>query len=140
MRETIMPRFAFLLTWAVLGFLSVAGPSTARADAPKRPNIIFILADDLGWGDLGCYGNRQILTPSLDKLAKEGTLFTQFYVNGSVCSPSRTAFMTSHFPARHQVHGHFAAAQQNKARGMPSWLDPSVTTVAGLLQKSGYKT
>ena len=56
----------------------------------------------LGWGDLGCYGNREIRTPNLDRLARQGTLFTQFYVNGSVCSPSRTAFITGQFPARHR--------------------------------------
>lgn len=57
-----------------------------------RPNIIFILADDLGWGDLGCYGHQIIKTPNLDALAARGTQFTNFYVNGSVCSPSRCAF------------------------------------------------
>jgi arylsulfatase A-like enzyme len=116
---------------------SVAGNPASKTD---RPNFVFIFADDLGWGDLGCYGNRQIKTPNLDELAKKGTLFTQFYVNGSVCSPSRTSIMTSHFPARHRVHGHFAAHAQNKARGMPNWLDPKVCTVTALLQKAGYVT
>jgi len=116
---------------------SVAADAALKAN---RPNFVFIFADDLGWGDLGCYGNRQIKTPNLDELAKTGTLFTQFYVNGSVCSPSRTSIMTSHFPARHRVHGHFATHAQNKARGMPNWLDPKVSTVTGLLQKAGYAT
>jgi N-acetylgalactosamine-6-sulfatase len=89
---------------------------------------------------LGCYGNQQIKTPNLDELAKNGILFTQFYVNGSVCSPSRTAIMTSHFPARHSVHGHFAARQQNEARGMPNWLDPKVHTLTKLLKDAGYAT
>ncbi len=116
---------------------AAAAESAAKAD---KPNFIFIFADDLGWGDLGCYGNRQIKTPCLDKLAQQGTLFTQFYVNGSVCSPSRTSIMTSHFPARHRVHGHFAAHAKNKDRGMPNWLDPKVRTVTRLLQTSGYIT
>ena len=72
-----------------------------------QPNIIFILADDLGWGDLGCYGNKTIRTPNLDAMAKQGTLFTQFYVNGSVCSPSRCAFLTGQYPARQRIHGHY---------------------------------
>ncbi len=133
-------------------FLLAAGTMTAAAafpsrnfaagssQKPKGPNFVFIFADDLGWGDLGCYGNRQIRTPNLDKLAAAGTLFTQFYVNGSVCSPSRTAFMTGHYPARHKVHGHFAAVKQNAARGMPNWLDPKVPTVTGLLRGAGYTT
>jgi len=131
-------------------FLAAAGAAAAalalppglHAAAPKRnkPNFVFIFADDLGWGDLGCYGNRQIKTPFLDKLAADGMLFTQFYVNGSVCSPSRTAFMTSHYPARHSVHGHFAAHKQNEARAMPDWLDPKAHTITGLLKKAGYAT
>ena len=73
----------------------LCGPfRTAVAADESRPNIILILADDLGWGDLHCYGNARIRTPSLDKLAKDGTLFTQFYVNASVCSPTRCGFMT----------------------------------------------
>ncbi|MCP4263018.1 MAG: sulfatase-like hydrolase/transferase [Planctomycetes bacterium] len=114
--------------------------ATSSTVQRKRPNFIFIFADDLGWGDLGCYGNNQIKTPNLDRLAKNGTLFTQFYVNGSVCSPSRTSIMTSHFPATHRVHGHFATHKQNNARGMPNWLDPKAYTVTGLLKNNGYTT
>src|SRR4051794_35846194 len=76
-----MKRFSItaLSLWLTSVCLSAVGPDT------KRPNFIFILADDLGWSDLGCYGHAQLKTPNLDRLAKEGTLFTQFYVNGSVC-------------------------------------------------------
>ena len=62
------------------------------------PNIVFVFADDWGWGDLGCYGHPNIKTPNLDRLASEGTLFTQFYVCSGVCSPSRAAVMTGRFP------------------------------------------
>jgi len=111
------------------------------AGAPvERPNILFILTDDLGWGDLSCYGNQRLKTPNLDRLAKQGTLFTQFYVNGPVCSPSRAAFMTGHFPARHGIHGHFATPQENQRRGMPNFLDPAVPTIPALLKKAGYRT
>ncbi len=112
----------------------------AALQLPPRPNIIFILADDLGWGDLSCYGNRQIKTPHLDRLASQGSLFTQFYVCGSVCSPSRTAFTTGQFPARHRIHGHLSTEADNLRRGMPNFLDPAVPTLARLLQKSGYAT
>lgn len=108
--------------------------------AVQRPNFIFIFADDLGWGDLSCYGNRQIRTPNLDRLAKQGTLFTQFYVNGSVCSPSRTAFMTGQNPARLRMHGHLARPEQNKQRAMPNWLDAKVPCVPRLLKQAGYAT
>ncbi|MEO5803239.1 MAG: sulfatase-like hydrolase/transferase [Verrucomicrobiota bacterium] len=118
----------------------IIGSDLRAAETVKRPNFIFILADDLGWSDLGCYGHFQLKTPNIDRLAKEGTLFTQFYVNGSVCSPSRCAFMTGQYPARHKIHGHYTENQLNAARGMNNWLDPKVPNVAALLQKSGYAT
>jgi N-acetylgalactosamine-6-sulfatase len=129
----------FLSLASVLLFSTANALSAADADL-KRPNFIFILADDLGWSDLGCYGHAQLKTPNLDRLAKEGTLFTQFYVNASVCSPSRCAFMTGQYPARHKIHGHYATHEMNAARGMNDWLDPKVPNVAALLQKAGYAT
>jgi len=108
--------------------------------AAAPPNMVFIFADDLGWGDLSCYGKRGVSTPHLDQLAAEGTLFTQFYVAGSVCSPSRTGIMTGQYPARHRVFGHFATAQLNERRGMPNALDPAVTTLTDLLRRGGYRT
>src|SRR5262245_44141694 len=74
------------------------------ADAPRKPNIIFILADDLAQGDLGCYGQKFIKTPNLDRMAKEGLRFTQAYSGTSVCAPSRASLMTGlhmgHCPIR----------------------------------------
>ena len=128
-----MHRFAFL---ALCLFLS----TSHAVCAADRPNFIFILADDLGWGDLACYGHPQIKSPNLDRLAQEGTLFTQFYVNGSVCSPSRCAFFTGQYPARHKIHGHYATPQQNTNRGMSQFLDPQVPNVASLLKSAGYAT
>jgi arylsulfatase A-like enzyme len=132
----MLRRFVFLTFVAAL----VAGPSSAPAADALRPNVIFILADDLGWGDLACYGHPQIKTPNLDRLAKEGTLFTQFYVCGSVCSPSRCAFFTGQYPSRHKIHGHYATPAQNTARGMSQFLDPAVPNVATLLKQAGYRT
>jgi N-acetylgalactosamine-6-sulfatase len=120
-------------------FLICTGGVTIAAD-PPRCNVIFILADDLGWGDLACYGHPQIKTPNLDRLASEGTLFTQFHVCGSVCSPSRCAFFTGQYPARHKIHGHYATPEQNEARGMSQFLDPAVPNIATLLKRAGYAT
>jgi N-acetylgalactosamine-6-sulfatase len=124
--------------FALAATAAVAAPLSAATGRP--PNIIFILADDLGWGDLGCYGNRDIKTPNLDRLAKQGTLFTQFYTNSPVCSPSRTAFMTGQYPARYRVHGHFAEDEINEQRGMPNWLDPSAPVLPRVLKQAGYAT
>ena len=108
--------------------------------AERKPNVIFILTDDQGWNDAHFAGHPYVKTPNLDKFASQSTWLRQFYVAATVCSPSRTAFMTSHSPARHFVHGHFATHDQNAARSMPDWLDPQVVTLPGLLKSAGYAT
>ena len=108
--------------------------------AASRPNILFILADDLGWGDLSCYGNRKFKTPALDRLAREGTLFTQYYQGGSVCSPSRCTLMTGRWPAEFRIHGHYATHELNVQRDMSDFLDPTAVTLPKLLQRAGYAT
>ena len=121
-------------------------PSLGKGSAPvfqaleKRPNILFILADDQGWADAHFAGHPYVKTPNLDRFASQATWFKQFYVAATVCSPSRCAFMTSHFPARHLVHAHFSTHEQNAGRFMPDWLDPKGPTVASLLKQAGYAT
>ena len=107
----------------------------------KQPNILFIFADDWGFGDLGCYGSTEVATPNLDKLASEGTRYAQFHVCSGVCSPSRTSVITGHYPARHLVHGHFAGNEVNARRGMPNWLDENLPVyLPRLMQEAGYTT
>jgi arylsulfatase A-like enzyme len=106
----------------------------------QRPNIVFIFADDWGWGDLGCYGHKELKTPNLDKLAANGSRFNRFYVTSGVCSPSRCSVVTGHYPARHMVHGHFASFDENTKREMPNWLDLNVTSMPRLMQEAGYRT
>ena len=107
------------------------------ADAPK-PNIIFLLADDLGWGDLGCYGHPHIRTPNLDALAADGRLYTSFYANGPVCSPTRAAFMTGQFPSRLRVFG--ALGEDGSEKGNAKYVDPAVPNMARILKQQGYAT
>ncbi|MFV0446462.1 MAG: sulfatase-like hydrolase/transferase [Planctomycetaceae bacterium] len=131
--------------WLQAGIVLVCGailPAVAAGgEGQKRPpNVIFILTDDQGWADARFAGHPYVQTPNLDKLAGESTWIRQFYVAATVCSPSRCGFMTSHYPARHLVHGHFASHTQNEARSMPDWLDPQATTLPRLLQSAGYKT
>lgn len=77
-------------------FLLVAGEAAGASPMPgPPPNIVLIVADDLGWGDLGCYGQQQIQTPHLDRLAAQGMRFTQFYAGSTVCAPSRSALIES---------------------------------------------
>ncbi len=130
---------------------AVAAPLAAQSSG-RRPNFIFILCDDLGWGDLPAYGHRNVdahggwtvrghlKMPHLDRMAKEGTLFSQFYVASGVCSPSRAAIMTGKFPAEVGVHDYLASEELNRSRGCVNYLDPEVPTVTGLLQNAGYAT
>lgn len=108
--------------------------------AADRPNMLLIVADDWGWGDLSCHGHPYVQTPNIDRIAREGTDFHRFTVASGVCSPSRTAFLTGHFPARYRIDGHFAWVEQNAARGMPDWLDPHATLLPRILQQAGYAT
>ncbi|MBM4049873.1 MAG: hypothetical protein FJ279_32660, partial [Planctomycetes bacterium] len=109
------------------------------ADTPvPKPNIIFLLADDLGWGDLGCYGHPHIRTPNLDALAADGRLYTSFYANGPVCSPSRAAFMTGQFPSRLRVFG--ALGEDGSEKGNAKYVDPAVPNMARILKQQGYAT
>jgi N-acetylgalactosamine-6-sulfatase len=82
---------------AALACLTLLTPIAAAAD---KPNIVFILVDDMGYGDIGCYGRKDVKTPHIDKLASQGVKFTQFYSNGAECSPTRTAFLTGRHPQR----------------------------------------
>lgn len=115
--------------------------ATAGAAEPvQRPNFVFILADDLGWGDLACYGNGKIQTPNLDRMAAEGIRFTNFYSNSPVCSPSRCAFMTGQFPARNKFHYALSTRAENTERHMPNYLDTKIPTITHLLKDGGYAT
>ena len=109
-----------------------------RAAAP--PNFVFVLIDDMGYADLSCYGQKEIETPHIDRIAREGVRFTQFYVNSPVCSPSRTALLTGQFPARWRLTSYLASRAENRARGMADWLDPKAPTLARLLHQAGYTT
>ncbi len=106
--------------------LAMAAPCASAADA-KKPNIIFLLSDDMGWADLGCQGHPYAQTPNLDKLASEGTRFTQCYATGVTCCPSRTGFMTGKFPAT------FAKYPAGAGFG-------DRVTITELLKKQGYAT
>jgi arylsulfatase A-like enzyme len=99
--------------------------------AAKSPNIVLILADDLGYGDLGCYGQEEIATPHLDQLASEGMRFTQAYAGSSVCSPSRCCLMTG----MHNGHGRL---RDNLPHGVA--LQPDDVTMAEVLKQAGYQT
>src|SRR4029453_696567 len=99
------------------------------AAAQTRPNIIFIHADDLGYGDLSCYGQRKFKTPNIDRIAAEGLRFTQYYAGSTVCAPSRSALMTGRPPGHTRIRGNARYP-----------LAPEDVTVAEVLKSAEYKT
>ena len=109
---------------------AAAAPLRLRASAP-RPNIILILADDLGYGDLGCYGQTRIHTPNLDRMAAEGIRFTSAYAGSTVCAPSRCSLMTG-------LHTGHARTRGNRSPDLP--LRPQDVTVTEVLKAAGYST
>ncbi len=125
-------RLADLFVGAFL--LATAVPQASGASAPARlPNVVLIFCDDLGWGDLGCFGAKDLRTPQIDGLARGGTKFTRFYVAQAVCSASRAALLTGCYPNRLGIHG---ALGPNQKIG----LHQEETTIAEVLKPRGYAT
>jgi uncharacterized sulfatase len=119
----------------------LAGGATGKSPEHRvTPNILLVLADDLGWGDLSCFGNQKASTPNLDRVAAEGLRFDQFYVAASVCSPSRSGILTGQYPWRWRIFSYLDDHDRNLARGMADWLDPAAPSLAGFLQRAGYAT
>lgn len=113
----------------------------AHADAAAaQPNIIVVLIDDMGWGDLSSFGNTDAKTPNIDRLAAEGIRYSQFYVNAPICSPSRVALMTGQYPHRWRITSFLNNRADNARRGMAQWLDPQAPVLARLLKPRGYAT
>lgn len=114
-------------------FLGLLGAAASGAQSRIPPNIVLVLADDLGYGDLGCYGQKLFATPHIDRLAAEGTRFTQAYAGAAVCAPSRCCLMTG----KHTGH---ARIRNNRGRGGRISLRAEDVTVASVLKKAGYRT
>ncbi|MHC4118485.1 MAG: arylsulfatase [Planctomycetota bacterium] len=120
---------------SVMATVSVDVFGSRRADGSRRPNIVYIVADDLGYGDLGCYGQKDIRTPNLDRMAREGMIFTQHYSGSTVCAPSRSSLMTGLHTGHTPVRGN----KEYQPEGQHPLPADSVT-VAEVLKKAGYAT
>lgn len=140
-------RITTKLTYTLLGLSPIVATSCKQVenDLGNQPNIIFILADDMGYGDLSCYGNQVIQTPNIDKLAEEGIRFTQAYAGSAVSSPSRCALLTGMHTGHTTIRDNFA-----KKGGLPGLkngnpirrmhIQERDTTIATILREVGYKT
>jgi arylsulfatase A len=100
---------------------------------PEKPNIIVIFTDDLGYGDIGCFGATDIKTPNIDRMAEEGMIFSSFYSASSVCSPSRASLLTGRYPQRMGINGVFFPDSHT---GMPEY----EITIADMLKPAGYSS
>ena len=121
-------------------FRALTGAAKKKANGKGKPNVVFIFIDDMGYGDLSCFGNEKVATPNIDKLADAGLKLTNFYVNSPICSPSRVAVHTGIYPGRWGVHAHFDSKHENKRRGMVDFLNPKTPTLAKAMKKAGYAT
>ncbi len=120
--------------------LSVLAALTFSSAAADKPNIILVFIDDMGWEDFSCFGNKDVETENIDRLAAEGLRFESFYVNSPICSPSRVAVSTGQFPARWGITSYLAHRELNDERGMAQWLDPEAPMLARFLKEDGYAT
>ncbi|NXL98125.1 ARSD Arylsulfatase, partial [Tyrannus savana] len=129
-RRYLLMSLTSCLFWNTFGF---------SAAVDSKPNILLFLADDLGIGDIGCYGNNSIRTPNIDRLAREGVKLTQHIAAASLCTPSRAAFLTGRYPIRSGMasSNRYRALQWNAGSG---GLPANETTFARLLQQQGYTT
>ena len=118
----------------IVGLFAAGNCLKAAAQSERRPNVIFLLADDLGYGDLGCYGCADIKTPHLDRLAADGVRMTDFYANASVCTPTRYALLTGRYQQRGGLE--YAIYYGQMGVGLPR----SGKTIANMLQEAGYAT
>lgn len=133
-----MPELCTLLC-TLLSLLLFTLPTLAQQ--PKHPNILFILIDDMGYGDLGCFDPQAAPTPRIDQLAREGLRFTQFYVSSPICSPSRCSLVTGQWPQRWKITSYLFDRRGNERHGMAQWLDPAAPSLArSLHDDAGYAT
>lgn len=137
MKQNIKTRRSFLkqVTLGMSAFTMMPFLNTCSNSVKPKPNIIYILADDLGYGDLGCYGQKKIHTPNIDKLANQGMRFTQHYAGSTVCAPSRCSLMTG----LHTGHTYVRGNKATKPMGQLP-LPENTSTVAKLLKSAGYST
>ena len=110
------------------------------AGAEGQPNIVVVMADDLGLGDVACYGGTMALTPRLDRMAREGLKFNHYYSASPICSPSRAGLLTGTFPARWRLTSYLQTRAGNAGCGQADFLDPQAPTLPRLLKQAGYAT
>jgi len=136
--STKTPRWVMRL--AMLAAVPCLPLLAASETKPLRPNVIVILTDDMGRGDISALGGKQGHTPNLDRLASEGTSFQRFYVASPICSASRTAFVTGMYPARWRINSFLQTRSGNAECEQADWLDPKAPVMGRAFKEAGYAT
>lgn len=120
--------------------LTIICTFSVQTFAAVKPNLLFILVDDMGWGDLGANGGAGVPTPRMDQLAREGTRFTQFYVASPICSPSRCGLITGQFPSRWRITSYLQTRAGNAECEQADFLDPKAPSYVRAFKQAGYAT
>jgi arylsulfatase A-like enzyme len=128
-----------LIVLLMLVCMMASAPAEAQP-ARSRPNILFVFIDDMGYGDLSCFGGTRVQTQAIDRLASEGIRFEQFYVNSPICSPSRVAVTTGQYPNRWRITSFLNTRKDDLQRGMADGLAPEAPSLARFLAREGYHT
>jgi arylsulfatase A-like enzyme len=137
----MMDRRSFLkCAGAAVCSLGAGSLLAAPVKAARKPNVILVFIDDMGWADFSCFGNKDAKTPNIDKMAAQGVAFEQFYVNSPICSPSRIAISTGTYPQRWNITSYLGHRKFNENRGIANWLDPKAPMLARSLKTAGYAT
>ena len=129
----------------MIGLLSallvcLAPDEPSHTDAVSRPHVVFVMADDLGPGDIGFSGGTLAATPNLDRMARDGVRFTRYYSAAPICSPSRCGLITGNFPARLRLTSYLQTRAGNRACGQADFLDPRAPSLPRVLHDAGYRT
>jgi arylsulfatase A-like enzyme len=137
---TEYPNPLLLILLVLVVAMAVFPVQCTRVQVGDKPNVVIIFIDDMGYGDLSCYGNPVMETPNIDRIAENGTRLTNFYVNSPICSPSRVALNTGRYPMRYSIHSYIAGSKANRERAMADYLDPEALTMARIFKQNGYAT
>lgn len=142
MKSLLLTISSVILFIAINSFSAVNAQSQSKAQNNSKPNVIYIFADDLGYGEIGCYGQKRIKTPNIDRLAAEGMKFTQHYVGTPVCAPSRCNLLTGQNSGHAYVRGNYGLPgyEENKTETGSFPIPESTPTIANVFKQAGYAT
>jgi arylsulfatase A-like enzyme len=140
MKKQSVYKLMLIAALTAIGLISWKNKPVPKKSATERPNIIIILTDDMGFSDVACFGGNFVPTPNIDRIAKNGRKFTQYYSAAPICSPSRVGMLTGMSPARWNFSTYLDNRKHNKNAEQTDFLDPSAPSIARIFKNAGYAT